>query len=149
MSKKINLTTSNIECDMTKINSLLDSLEYEEAKNLLSQKLLIFPDNVDIIDTLSEVLIGLDQPKEAINWLKKSIELEPNKNPEKYMSLGQFSDYKNSLILYTKGVELYLQELNNLENNNKDYQKNLKKIKNSIASAYASLAELYMNSDLW
>ena len=149
MSKKINLTTSNIECDMTKINSLLDSLEYEEAKNLLSQKLLIFPDNVDIIDTLSEVLIGLDQPKEAINWLKKSIELQPNKNPEKYMSLGQFSDYKNSLILYTKGVELYLQELNNLENNNKDYQKNLKKIKNSIASAYASLAELYMNSDLW
>ena len=148
MSKKINLTTSNIECDMTKINSLLDSLEYEEAKNLLSQKLLIFPDNVDIIDTLSEVLIGLDQPKEAINWLKKSIELQPNKNPEKYMSLGQFSDYKNSLILYTKGVELYLQELNNLENN-KDYQKNLKKIKNSIASAYASLAELYMNSDLW
>ena len=140
---------SKLENEFFQIYKLIDSLNYEEAKLLLLENIQKYPNNVDTLDTLSEVLISLDEPKEARKVLKKSIDLEPNKNPEKYMSLGQLSDYKNSLKFYKKGVELYKEEIKNLNLNEKDYINNLKKLKNSISSAYASIAELYMNSDLW
>ena len=147
---QINSNSNNpIDADMALINSLIDSLRYEEAKVLLLEKIQKYPNDVDILDTLSEVLISLDESKEAIKILKRSIEIEPNKNPEKYMSLGQLTDYKNSLKHYKKGVELYCDEINSLNQNDPEYSNNLKKIKINLASAYSSIGELYMNSDLW
>jgi len=57
------------------------------------------------------------------------------------MSLGQISNYKISLKCYEKGVEIFTKELNDSPNNTT--------LKSSLASAYSSLSELYMNSDLW
>lgn len=60
------------------------------------------------------------------------------------MTLGQLlNDCKMSLKCFEKGVELFLRELNIEEEDKKD------SIKSSIARAYSSIAELYMNSDLW
>lgn len=143
------ISNNNLNLEMALINNLIDNLKYEDAKTLLLEKIQKYPNDVDILDTLSEVLISLDEPKEAIKVLKKSIELEPEKNPEKYMSLGQLSNYKNSLKLYKKGVELYCIEINTLDQNDPEYLNNLKKLKMNLASAYASIAELYMNTDLW
>lgn len=143
-----NLNT-NIDTDMALINNLMDNLRYEEAKALLLEKLQKYPNDVDILDTLSEVFISLDEPKEAIKILKKSIELEPEKNPEKYMSLGQLCNYKVALKNYKKGVELYCNEINNLDKNDHEYLNNLKKLKINLAGAYASIADLYMTTDLW
>jgi tetratricopeptide (TPR) repeat protein len=140
---------NNIDSDMALINNLMDSLRYEEAKALLLEKLQKYPNDVDILDTLSEVLISLDESKEAIKILKKSIELEPEKNPEKYMSLGQLSNYKISLKNFKKGLELYCNEINSLDLNDKEYLNNLKKLKINLSSAYASIADLYMTTDLW
>lgn len=143
-----NLNTS-LDADLSLVNHLIDNLRYEEAKALLLERVQQYPNDVDVLDTLSEVLISLDDPKEAIKILKRSIELQPNKNPEKYMSLGQLTDYKNSLKYYKKGIELYCAELNALKPNDIDYESSLKKLKTNLASAYASIADLYMNSDLW
>ncbi len=162
------IINKSLENDLTLVNNLVDSLQYNEARNILLEKIQIYPNNTDILDTLSEVLIALNEVKEAIKILKKSIEIEPNKNPEKYMSLGQLSDYKISLKCYNKGIELYKEELNNImvntfpynesenDNDNKNENENekikiekIKKIKNDLASAYSSIAELYMDSDLW
>ncbi len=68
--------------------------------------------------------------------------MDPENNPEKYMTLGQLSEYKASLKHYTKGIELFKKELRT-----SDSERNIK-LNDSIASAYASLVELYMNSDL-
>ncbi len=149
MSFNTNINISDADPDMTVINNLIDGLNYEQAKNLLLQKLNIDPNNVDVLDTLSEVLISLDDTKEAIKIFKKSIELEPEKNPEKYMSLGQLSNFKTALVYYKKGVELYCKEINSLNQNDLEYKNNLKKSKINLASAYASIADLYMNTDLW
>jgi tetratricopeptide (TPR) repeat protein len=59
------------------------------------------------------------------------------------MSLGQLSDYKSALKYYLKGIELFQKELNAINDNEKR-----NKINDSISSAYASLAELYMNTPL-
>ena len=57
------------------------------------------------------------------------------------MSLGQISNYKTSLKCYEKGVEII----------NKEYQEDPsnQNLKASLTAGYASIAELYMNSDLW
>ena len=139
-----------LDNDLALVNNLVDSLQYDEAKNILLEKIQIYPNNTDILDTLSEVLIALNEIKEAIKILKKSIEIDPNKNAEKYMSLGQLSEYKSSLKCYKIGVELYKEELGKLANFPCDENSDkIKKIKNDLASAYSSIAELYMDSDLW
>lgn len=73
--------------------------------------------------------------------LKKWIELEPNSGAEKFMSLGQISDYKIAQQCYEKGIQIFTNDLNSSPDN--------QQIKSSLASAYSALAELYMNSDLW
>ena len=129
--------------EMKKIQQLIDTFDYEQAAILLKEILKVEPNNVEVLDTLSEVLMNLDNTKEAINVIKRSIELDPDNNPEKYMTLGQLSEYKMSLTCYKKGIELFMKEVNTTTDNDK-----LASLNNSIASAYASIAELYMNSDL-
>ena len=57
------------------------------------------------------------------------------------MSLAQLSDFKLALKYYNKGIEIYK---NQLQDNSGNIELNI-----SIASGYAALAELYMNTDLW
>lgn len=60
------------------------------------------------------------------------------------MTLGQIlKDYKESLKCYEKGIQLFLNELQSADSSKVD------SLKNSLADAYASVAEIYMNSDLW
>jgi tetratricopeptide (TPR) repeat protein len=125
-----------------KIQQLIDTFDYEKATILLNEILKVDPHNVEVLDTISEVYVNLDNTKEAMKVIKKSIELDPHNNPEKYMTLGQFSDYKTSLTCYRKGIELFMNELNTVSDDKKP------NIRSSIASAYASIAELYMISDL-
>jgi hypothetical protein len=76
----------------------------------------------------------------------KSVRLEPNANGHKYLNLAEFLKGKDSLRAYEKGIELmtaqrqaYLNAGNNVESGVLGRQ---------IATAYASVAELYM-TDLW
>ena len=68
--------------------------------------------------------------------------MDPDNNPEKYMTIGQLSEYKTSLKYFLKGIELFLKELNFCDEDKKS------SLNCSIANAYASIAELYMTSDL-
>ena len=140
--------SNNIVNDMTHVNNLVDALQYGEAKSILLEKVKTFPNDVEVLDTFSEVLIALNESKEAINVLNQSIQIKPNENAEKYMSLGQLSEYKISLKCYKKGIEIYTAELNLLVKRSKNAEK-IKKIKSDLASAFSSIAELYMDSDLW
>ena len=144
MDKQQTFSHENNHNDMAEINKLIEDLEFETAKGLLENKLKQDPNNIEYIDTLSEVLMNLDEPEAAEKLIKKSISLEPNKNAEKYMTLGQLSDCRSALKLYEKGVSIFQGELNMEIDDNKRSQ-----IKSSLASAYAAIAELFMNSDLW
>lgn len=57
------------------------------------------------------------------------------------MTIGQHSNYKQSLKYYLKGIEIFENEFKN-DNNNSE-------TRTLLAGAYASIAELYMTSDLW
>ena len=139
------------ESEMIEINECIDKFDFERASMLLQKKLEKEPDNVNYLDLLSEVSMNLDDTKTTIKLIKKSINLQPDRNGEKYMTLGQIlDDYKQTLKMYQKGLSIFLEELS-LEQN-KSMQNNSPKIislKSSTSSAYAAIAELYMNSDLW
>jgi tetratricopeptide (TPR) repeat protein len=138
-----------LDLDMLEINECLEKLDFDKAALLLQNKLEKDPNNINCIDILSEVMMSLDDTQATIKLIKKSISLEPDKNAEKYMILGQIlSDYKQTLKMYQKGVAIFLEELKEEQSKNPNSSKNISK-QNSIASAYASIAELYMNTDLW
>lgn len=62
------------------------------------------------------------------------------------MTIGQLSDFKSSLKYYHKGIELYIKELKTIDPADTEH---LSSVSNSLASGYAAMAELYMQSDLW
>lgn len=139
------------DSEMLEINECIDKLEFDRAFILLEKKLDKEPNNVYYLDLLSEVTMNLDDTETTIKLINKSISLEPNKNGEKYMTLGQLlNDYRQTLKMYQKGLSIFLEELNEEEAKSKGTSTATNvSLKNSIASAYAAIAELYMNSDLW
>jgi predicted Zn-dependent protease len=144
MDKPSTSTHENNHAEMAEINKLIEDLDFESARVILENKLKQEPNNVEYIDTLAEVLMNLDEAEATEKLIKKSISLEPNKNAEKYMTLGQLSDCRSALKLYEKGISIFQGDLNMEIDDNKRSQ-----IKSSLASAYAAIAELFMNSDLW
>ena len=123
------------------ILNFIEICDYDSAKYLIEKYLSIDKDNVEILDLYAEVLINSDLADDGIKILKRSIELAPDSNGDKYMSLAQLVDYKQSLKYYLKGIEIYKKQVKeNLPNNDLNI---------SLANGYAAIAELYMNTNLW
>ncbi len=51
---------------MSEIYEMIESLEYEKAANHLNELLRLNPNNIEAIDTFSEVLVNLGETEEAI-----------------------------------------------------------------------------------
>ncbi len=133
-----------IQQKLTQVNKYIEQLDYENAKSLLESILQAQPNNTEALDTLSEVLLTLGDTESTIQMVNKSIKLEPNKNGDKYMTIGQLTDSaKGTLKFYEKGVEVFISDLKSANETQKVT------IKDSLASAYASIAELHMTTELW
>ena len=128
--------------EISTIKHLINTCEYNSAQIILEKKFKKDPNNVEIIDLLSEVYFNQDNIEGAKKLIKKSINLSPNTNPEKYMLLGQLlNNPEDSVKFYNKAITLLKEQLkNNVEDNNE--------IKESIASGLASIASLYMTTNL-
>ena len=128
--------------EISTIKHLINTCEYNSAQIILEKKFKKDPNNVEIIDLLSEVYFNQDNIEGAKKLIKKSISLSPNTNPEKYMLLGQLlNNPEDSVKFYNKAITLLKEQLkNNVEDNNE--------IKESIASGLASIASLYMTTNL-
>ena len=128
--------------EISTIKHLINTCEYNSAQIILEKKFKKDPNNVEIIDLLSEVYFNQDNIEGAKKLIKKSINLSPNTNPEKYMLLGQLlNNPEDSVKFYNKAITLLKEQLkNNVEDNNE--------IRESIASGLASIASLYMTTNL-
>lgn len=133
--------------EIEQINELIESLNFAEAR-ILCEKALEKEKNPDILDIYADVLLNLDEadsayqvykinPKQA---LEMSIKISPNSNGDKYMSLAQLSEPQKAYKLYSKGLEVYINQFNDKKDDN---------LRSLIASGYASIAELFMTTDLW
>ena len=79
----------NSNPDLVKIKQLIDSCEYNQAQKILENLYKTNENNIEIIDLLSDVYFNQDNIEQAKKLIKKSINLSPNTNPEKYMTYGQ------------------------------------------------------------
>ncbi len=57
---------SNSRSDIKAIQQLIDTFDYEKAAILLNEIVKVEPNNVEVLDILSEVLMSLDNTKDAI-----------------------------------------------------------------------------------
>ena len=131
--------------DLEKIKELMDDCEYEEAEKILKVLFKKDPNNVVVLDYLGELYLNIGNFKGAKKMLEKSISLQPDSNPDKYMDYSQVLENPIKRVeSYQKAIQLYT---NNLELKKNDINK-LKEIKESIASALSSIASLYMTTDL-
>jgi len=131
----------NSNPDLVKIKQLIDSCEYNQAQKILENLYKTNENNIEIIDLLSDVYFNQDNIEQAKKLIKKSINLSPNTNPEKYMTYGQIiNNPEESVKYYNYAISLFKQQLNENPNNND--------LKESIASGLASIASLYMTTDL-
>ena len=131
--------------DLVKVKELMEECEYEEAEKILKPLFKKDPNNVEILDYLGELYLNIGNYKGAKKMLEKSINLKPDQNPDKYMDYAQLLDNPSKRVnAYQKAIELYI---NNLKDN-KNKSKKKEDINESIASAYASIASLYMTTDL-
>lgn len=74
------------------------------------------------------------------------MKLDPNSNGHKYLNLAEFLKGKNSLQAYKKGIELMTAQRQALLSVGNNTEADV--LTKQIATAYASIAELYM-TDLW
>ena len=94
------------------------------------------------MDAYTDLLLQLDQPQKARQLIERSIMLNPNKEGRKYLNFAQMLTSFESLQMYNKGVEVLETDAENYKKGlrHEDYALTIKQ----IASAYASLADLYM-----
>ena len=131
----------NSNPDLVKIKQLIDSCEYNQAQKILENLYKTNENNIEIIDLLSDVYFNQDKIEKSKKLILKSINLSPNTNPEKYMTYGQIiNNPEESVKYYNYAISLFKQQLNENPNNND--------LKESIASGLASIASLYMTTDL-
>ena len=131
--------------DLEKIKQLMEDCEYEEAEKILKVLFKKDPNNIQVLDYLGELYLNIGNFKGAKKMLEKSISINPDSNPDKYMDYAQVLDIPIKRVeAYQKAIQLYNNDLNQANNDNNK----IKDIKESIASALSSIASLYMTTDL-
>ena len=132
--------------DLEKVKELMEECEYEEAEKILKPLFKKDPNNVEILDYLGELYLNIGNYKGSKKMLEKSINLKPNENADKYMDYAQLLDIPIQRVeAYKKAIEIYM---SNLKKKGKKNENKNNDIKESIASAYASIVSLYMTTDL-
>ena len=129
---------------LQKAKQLIEECEYESAEQQLKILFKSDPNNCEILDLLGEIYLNINNFKGAKKMLEKSISLQPNINPDKYTDYAQLLDDPLQRVeSYKKAIELFINNLKTEKN-----KKKILEIKESIASAFSSIASLYMTTDL-
>ncbi|KAJ4460821.1 putative Tetratricopeptide TPR1 [Paratrimastix pyriformis] len=136
-------TTKKVRNLGTQIREALDMAVQDPLSALpeLQRLVLIAPDNVDLLDTLGEILSEVD-PDQAKNYIRHSIELDEGHNPCKFLNIATMCRGQEAIQYFSKGVELLMAERANVAQGLEIG--NLPSIDQDIVSAYVSWAEVYM-----
>lgn len=135
------LEISNVEL-IKQAEQFTESLELEKAVKLYDQGIRQYPNDTLILDAYTDLLLQLDQSEKAKSLIERSIQLNPNKEGRKYLNYAEMLKGHESLQMYKKGIEVLYKDFS-------DYKAGLRnedadRAEKQIASAYASIADLYM-----
>jgi len=105
-----------------------------EAGKFFEMALAVEPQSVEVLDAYGAFLCeeGIDRSR-AVEVLRRSVALRPDQGAEKFFYLGQLTSGEESLAEYERGIAVL-----------KAPGAHFASAGNQIASAYASIAELFM-----
>lgn len=87
---------------------LADAFQYEMAEEHVRHALELIPDSIEALQLHASILIELGQVKQAFQILLRTVELEPEGGPEKYLALAQLCEGREALAHYGKAVNLIM-----------------------------------------
>ena len=131
-------------------------LDFSKAETLYAQGLAQHPSDSSLMDSYADFLLATlssagssteERIETARKLLMRSIELAPEKNPLKYFSLAETFQDKQAVELYYRGIEL-LEEIATGKRTCEGEFLGESGLNGTIASAYASIAELLMTTEL-
>jgi len=115
--------------------------DFKQAAGLLDQLLKKQPKHLDALDLYAKGAMDAGMTPLAIKILKKSISIDP-RTYHRWMNLGQLQGGLTALKCYRQGIQCMESELSAFKIASD--QKQMRQISTEIASAYASIAELYV-----
>lgn len=115
--------------------------QYNEAAELLNEAQKIYPDNIELVQTLADVYLKLDQKDKALRVVKRLIEEDPE-NPQYRLVYGT-QVYQSVLSLNDELSSIY-DELYDLEKEleNAGDDAKVKELEQTIADKEARIEEL-------
>jgi tetratricopeptide (TPR) repeat protein len=136
----------------------LDKAEPELALKFFERAHSLNSSDTTIMDSMADVLLQLNEPDRALELLTRSIQLEPNSNPCKYLYLAQLQSCHEALGSYQTGISFLTAEKQGADPEvplpslailfDSLCGQQLSAIDKQLSKAYNGIAELYL-TDLW
>lgn len=92
-------------------NIALSSMKIELAAQFFSKALELSPDDTNIMDALSDVLLQMGDQNLALELLQRSTSMAPSANPYKWCYLAQLQTGEDALLSYRTGINLLAGQL--------------------------------------
>lgn len=106
------LQSGDLESYLFVAHNYMAENQNDIALLILSETVEKFPNSDKAHFEFGYFLYELDKFTKASEHLKRSIELDPSRNPKKYFTLAEISDPKDSITLYETGINLCQKKLN-------------------------------------
>lgn len=110
---------ANLADAVQRAQTLRGQANYDGAIHILSQLMLVAPDDPRVVGEYGKVLVESDRPQEAIDFLKRAVELQPG-DWTLYSALGvaydQSSDPESAKFAYERALALSPGEASVLNN---------------------------------
>lgn len=83
---------SRYEAFLAQARELENKGKYEDAIPLIESALIVYPDSLNAMTMLGQMLLKADKPDKAVGVFKAALELDPENNASKLMLARAFSD---------------------------------------------------------
>jgi Flp pilus assembly protein TadD len=99
----------DIDTNIRQVQSLRAKGDVSGATRIMSQLMLVYPDDARVVGEYGKLLVQMNQPSDAIQFLHRAIQLQPN-DWSFYSALGvaydQASDPANAKLAYERALAL-------------------------------------------
>ena len=96
---------TNLEL-IRKAEDCADKLKLEKAISLYDEGIKRFPNDTLIIDQYTDLLIQLNEMDKAKVLIERSIQLNPQKEGQKYMNLAEMLRGAEAVQMYKQGISV-------------------------------------------
>nr|ACO12637.1 TPR repeat-containing protein YDR161W [Lepeophtheirus salmonis] len=121
----------NVDSFVESASESINRYDYFEAQGCLQRALAINNDHPKALELSAFLLLEGGEVEKAGEFLNKAIAIQPEVGYEKYFTLAQLSSGKESLDIYSRGIDV----LTRLKPDSENIR--------ALSNAYVSIAELY------